>query len=59
MTLKILVTGGEGRFAKILKKKNRKLNLVYKTKKELNILNINSIKKNQKLFFILQDYLDL
>ena len=33
MTLKILVTGGEGRFAKILKKKNRKLNLVFKTRK--------------------------
>ena len=48
MTLKILVTGGEGRFAKILKKKNRKLNLVYKTKKELNILNINSINRSIK-----------
>ena len=48
MTLKILVTGSEGRFAKILKKKNRKLNLVYKTKKELNILNINSINRSIK-----------
>ena len=48
MTLKILVTGGEGRFAKILKKKNRKLNLVYKTKKELDILNINSINRSIK-----------
>ena len=38
MTIKILVTGGEGRFAKILKKKNKKLNLVFKTKKELDIL---------------------
>ena len=28
MTKKILVTGGEGRFAKILKKQNKKLNLV-------------------------------
>ena len=48
MTLKILVTGGEGRFAKILKKKNRKLNLVFKTKKELDILNINSINRSIK-----------
>ena len=48
MTLKILVTGGEGRFAKILKKKNRKLTLVNKTKKELDILNINSINRSIK-----------
>jgi len=45
MTLKILVTGGEGRFAKILKKNNKKLVLVFKTKKELDILNINSINR--------------
>ena len=45
MTLKILVTGGEGRFAKVLKKNNKKLVLVFKTKKELDILNINSINR--------------
>ena len=42
----ILVTGGEGRFAKILKEKNKELNLKFVTKKELNILNIKSIEKN-------------
>ena len=41
----ILVTGGNGRFAKILKRNNKKLNLYFSTKKECNILNINSIEK--------------
>ena len=41
----ILVTGGNGRFGKILKKNNKKLNLYFSTKKECNILNINSIEK--------------
>ena len=41
----ILVTGGNGRFAKVLKIKNKKLNLKFLTKKELNILNIKSIEK--------------
>ena len=43
---KILVTGGDGRFAKILKDKNKKLNLVFCSKKQLDILSIKSIKKN-------------
>ena len=42
---KILVTGGEGRFAKILKKKNKKLNIFFANKNQCNILNINSIEK--------------
>ena len=41
----ILVTGGEGKFARILKSKNKILNFYFATKKECNILNINSIKK--------------
>ena len=41
----ILVTGGNGRFGKILKKNNKILNLYFSTKKECNILNINSIEK--------------
>ena len=45
MNAKILVTGGDGRFAKILKKKNEKLNLIFKSKKELNILKPHSIEK--------------
>ena len=40
---KILVTGGDGRFAKILKSKNSKLNLHFASKKECNILNQKSI----------------
>ena len=46
MDNKILVTGGDGRFAKVLKSKNKKLNLIFCTKKQLNILNLKSIKKN-------------
>jgi len=42
---KILVTGGNGRFAKILKKNNNKLNLVFVSRKECNILDIKSIQK--------------
>lgn len=40
---KILVTGGNGRFAKILKKNNRVLNLYFADKIECNILKFNSI----------------
>ena len=40
---KILVTGGDGRFAKVLKSKNKKLNLYFTSKKNCNILNIRSI----------------
>jgi len=42
---KILVTGGNGRFAKVLKKYNNKLNLIFTTKKECNILDLKSIQK--------------
>ena len=41
----ILVTGGDGRFAKVFKKKNNILNLYFAKKKECNILNVNSIEK--------------
>ena len=41
----IIVTGGDGRFANVLKKKNKKLNLNFLSKKELNILDKKSIKK--------------
>ena len=43
MKKKIIVTGGDGRFAKILKKNNKKLNLFFASKKQCNILNLNSI----------------
>jgi len=41
----ILVTGGEGRFSKTLKKFNKKLNLYFANKKDCNILNVNSLNK--------------
>ena len=42
---KIVVTGGNGRFSKILKEYNKKLNLHFFSKKKLNILNSKSIEK--------------
>ncbi len=39
----ILVTGGNGRFCKILKEKNKNLRLYFANKKECNILDIKSI----------------
>jgi len=45
MNDKILVTGGDGRFAKILRKKNVLLNLYFTSKKECNILDLNSLEK--------------
>ena len=42
---KILVTGSDGRFAKVLKSENTKLNLYFASKKECNILNEKSITK--------------
>ena len=45
MKNKILITGGDGRFAKVLKKKNVLLDLYYASKKECNILNLDSLEK--------------
>ena len=45
MKNKILITGGDGRFAKVLKKKEKNLNLFFVSKKQCNILNLNSIEK--------------
>ena len=47
---KILVTGGEGRFAKELKKIKTQYKFIYRSKSQLNILSINSISKNIKKF---------
>jgi dTDP-4-dehydrorhamnose reductase len=47
---KILVTGGDGRFATELKKIRTTHNFIYRSKKQLNILSINSIKKNINKF---------
>ena len=46
MKKKILVTGGDGRFASTLKRLNKNLNLIFCSKKELNILDPKSIKQN-------------
>ena len=45
---KIIVTGSDGRFGKILKKINKKL--IFRNKKQLNILSISSISKNFKKY---------
>tara|TARA_B110001452_G_C15193834_1_gene414433 strand:+ start:730 stop:1434 length:705 start_codon:yes stop_codon:yes gene_type:complete len=42
---KIVITGGQGRFAQILKANNVNLNINFPSKKQLNILEISSIKK--------------
>tara|TARA_B100000767_G_scaffold196169_1_gene183168 strand:+ start:4533 stop:5246 length:714 start_codon:yes stop_codon:yes gene_type:complete len=42
---KIIVTGGNGRFAQVLKKENKKLKILFPPKKIFNILNVNSMKK--------------
>tara|TARA_B110000003_G_scaffold270570_1_gene303284 strand:+ start:746 stop:1453 length:708 start_codon:yes stop_codon:yes gene_type:complete len=41
----ILVTGGDGRFSRVLKKNKKNLNLYFATKKDCNILDIKSINK--------------
>ncbi len=43
--MKIIFTGGSGRFGKVFKSKTKLKNVFYPSKKELNILNISSIKK--------------
>jgi len=48
MLKKIVITGGDGRFAQVLKKDNKKLNILYPSKKGLDILDLNSIKKYLK-----------
>ena len=45
---KVLVTGGNSRFAKKLKKTKSRYNFIYTNKKQFNILNFSSIKKKLK-----------
>ena len=45
---RILVTGGEVRFAKVLKNKKSKFKFIFRNKKQLNILSETSIKNNIK-----------
>ena len=50
MKKKIVITGGDGRFAKVLKKNNKKLNIFYPNKKELDILDVKSLEKYLKKY---------
>ena len=52
---KIIMTGGSGRFAKVFKKINQKEKIFYPSKKNLDINNINSVRKYIKK--IKPDYL--
>ena len=49
MRKNIVITGGHGRFGSVLKKINNKKNLLFPTKKQLNILKLNSIKNYLKI----------
>ena len=42
---KIVVTGGNGRFAQVLKKENKKLKILFPSKKIFDILDLNSMRK--------------
>ena len=46
MSKSILVTGGNGRFARVFEKENTLLDLKFLSKKELNILSLKSIEKS-------------
>ena len=50
MLKKIIVTGGDGRFAKELKKIKSNYQFFFRNKNQLNILSVKSIKKNLKDF---------
>ena len=47
---KVLVTGGNGRFANVLKKTKSKYKFIFRNKRELNILSISSIENNLKKY---------
>lgn len=50
MLKKIIITGGDGRFASELKKFKTSYKFFFRTKKQLNVLSVNSIKKNLNKF---------
>lgn len=50
MLKRILVTGGDGRFAQELKKITTRYKFIFRNKKQLNILSVKSIKNNLKKF---------
>ena len=46
MIKKIIVTGGDGRFAKELRKTKSNYKFIFRNKKQLDILSVKSIKLN-------------
>ena len=50
MLKKIIVTGGDGRFAQELKKTKSRYKFIFRSKKQFNVLSIKSIKNNLKNF---------
>ncbi len=50
MKKKIIITGGDGRFATVLKESKHGLSFIYPSKKQLNILKVSSIKKYVKKY---------
>lgn len=50
MVKKIIVTGGDGRFAQELKKIKSRFKFIFRNKKQLNILSIKSVKNNFKKY---------
>ena len=50
MSKKILVSGGNGRFANELKKINSRYQFIFRNKKQFNILSLKSIENNFKKF---------
>ena len=49
MLKKIIVTGGDSRFANELKKIKSKYKFIFRNKKQFNILSIKSIQNNLKI----------
>ena len=50
MSKKIIVTGGDGRFAQELKRVKNNYKFIFRNKKQLNILSVKSIQKNLKIY---------
>ena len=58
MSKKIIVTGGDGRFAQVLKQTKSNYNFIYRNKNQLNILSMKSIEKNIKSLNLFQNKLN-
>ena len=56
---KILVTGGDGRFAGELKKIKSKYKFIFRNKKQFNILSLKSIEKNSPEWYRANDLMSI